>query len=139
MRQAVMSEHIENRRKLQGIASISTFQDILDQTILSNEEKHLIVLHYLENKDFRYLNKTDLVVIGIKEISFVSALTDAVMINEFLYRVIVRYILDTIDTIDVLHIVDVYGFLNNLFPLAVGVIMAIVPFFMLRRYIKYEV
>ena len=85
------------------------------------------------------LNKTDLVVIGIKEISFVSALTDAVMINEFLYRVIVRYILDTINTIDVLHIVDVYSFLNNLFPLAVGVIMAIVPFFMLRRYIKYEV
>ena len=85
------------------------------------------------------LNKTDLVVIGIKEISFVSALTDAVMINEFLYRVIVRYILDTIDTIDILHIVDVYGFLNNLFPLAVGVIMAIVPFFMLRRYIKYQV
>ena len=50
-----MSEHIDNRRKLQGIASISTFKDILDQTILSDEEKHLIVLHYLENKDFRYI------------------------------------------------------------------------------------
>ena len=50
-----MSEHIDNRRKLQGIASISTFQDILKQTILSEEEKHLIVLHYLENKDFRYI------------------------------------------------------------------------------------
>ena len=50
-----MSEHIDNRKKLQGIASISTFKDILDQTILSNEEKHLIVLHYLENKDFRYI------------------------------------------------------------------------------------
>ena len=50
-----MSEHIDNRRKLQGIASISTFKDILEQTILSEEEKHLIVLHYLENKDFRYI------------------------------------------------------------------------------------
>ena len=85
------------------------------------------------------LNKTDLVVIGIKEISFVSALTDAVMINEFLYRVIVRHILETIDTIEIMHSVEIYGFLNNLFPLAVGIIMAIVPFIMLRRYIKYEV
>lgn len=85
------------------------------------------------------LNKTDLVVIGIKEISFVSALTDAVMINEFLYRVIVRYIIETFDDIDILHIIDLYRFLNNLFPLAVGVIMAIVPFVMFRRYLKYEV
>ena len=85
------------------------------------------------------LNKTDLVVIGIKEISFVSALTDAVMINEFLYRVIVRHILETIDTIEIMHSVEIYGFLNNLFPLAVGIIMAIVPFIMLRRFIKYEV
>ncbi len=78
------------------------------------------------------LNKTDLVVIGIKEISFVSALTDAVMINEFVYRVIVRYILKYIK-------IPLYDFLNNLFPLAVGVIMAIVPFIMLKRFIKYEV
>ena len=85
------------------------------------------------------LNKTDLVVIGIKEISFVSALTDAVMINEFLYRVIIRHILETIDTIEIMHSLEIYGFLNNLFPLAVGIIMAIVPFVMLKRYIKYEV
>lgn len=78
------------------------------------------------------LNKTDLVVIGIKEISFVSALTDAVMINEFIYRVIVRYILEYVK-------IPLYDFLNNLFPLAVGVIMAIVPFIMLKRFIKYEV
>lgn len=78
------------------------------------------------------LNKTDLVVIGIKEISFVSALTDAVMINEFVYRVIVRYILQYIK-------IPLYDFLNNLFPLAVGVIMAIVPFIMLKRFIKYKV
>lgn len=78
------------------------------------------------------LNKTDLVVIGIKEISFVSALTDAVMINEFVYRVIVRYILEYVK-------IPLYDFLNNLFPLAVGVIMAIVPFIMFKRFIKYEV
>ena len=78
------------------------------------------------------LNKTDLVVIGIKEISFVSALTDAVMINEFVYRVIVRYILEYVP-------IPLYDLLNNLFPVAVGVIMGIVPFIMLRRYLKYKV
>ena len=50
-----MSKHIETRKKVQGIASISTFQDILDKTILSDDEKHLLVLHYLENKDFNYI------------------------------------------------------------------------------------
>ena len=85
------------------------------------------------------LNRTDLVVIGIKEISFVSALTDAVMINEFLYRVIIRHILETIDTIEIMHSLEIYGYINNLFPLAVGIIMAIVPFIMLRRYLKYDV
>ena len=78
------------------------------------------------------LNKTDLVVIGIKEISFVSALTDAVMINEFIYRVIMRYILEYIP-------IPFYDQLNRFFPLAVGVIMAIVPFIMLKRFIKYKV
>ena len=38
------------------------------------------------------LNKDDLVVIGIKEITFVSALADAVMINGFLYRVFLKYL-----------------------------------------------
>ena len=78
------------------------------------------------------LNKTDLVVIGIKEISFVSALTDAVMINEFIYRVIVRYILEYVP-------IPLYDRLNSFFPLAVGIIMAIVPFIMLKRFIQYKV
>ena len=38
------------------------------------------------------LNKDDLVVIGIKEVTFISALTDAVMINGFLYRVFLKYL-----------------------------------------------
>ena len=78
------------------------------------------------------LNKTDLVVIGIKEISFVSALTDAVMINEFIYRVIVRYILEYVP-------IPLYDRLNSFFPLAVGIIMAVVPFIMLKRFVQYKV
>ena len=74
------------------------------------------------------LNKTDLVVIGIKEISFVSALADAVMINAFLYRVLLKYLN-----------LPFMGLLNNSFPLAVGVLMAVVPIFMFKRWLKYEV
>jgi len=73
------------------------------------------------------LNKDDLVVIGIKEISFVSALADAVMINGFLYRVFLKYIP-----------IPFYDYLNRFFPLGVGVLMAVVPFLMLKRYLKYK-
>ena len=76
------------------------------------------------------LNKDDLVVIGIKEITFVSALADAVMINGFLYRVLIKYIADYI---------PFYKYINSYFPLAVAVLMAIVPFIMLRRWWKYDV
>ena len=76
------------------------------------------------------LNKDDLVVIGIKEITFVSALADAVMINGFLYRVLLKYIADYI---------PFYRYLNSYFPLAVAVLMSIVPFIMLRRWWKYKV
>ena len=78
------------------------------------------------------LQKSDLVVIGIKEITFVSALTDAVMINEFLYRVIMRYILKYIP-------IPFYDQLMRFFPLGVGIAMAIVPIVMLVRYVKYKV
>ena len=76
------------------------------------------------------LNKDDLVVIGIKEITFVSALADAVMINGFLYRVLIKYIADYI---------PFYKYINSYFPLAVAVLMVIVPFIMLRRWWKYKV
>ena len=75
------------------------------------------------------LNKTDLVVIGIKEISFVAALADAVMINGFLYRVVLKYLE---------KFIPFYSYLNRFFPLGVGIIMAIVPLLMLRRFIKYK-
>lgn len=74
------------------------------------------------------LRKTDLVVIGIKEISFVSALADAVMIQEFVYRVILRY----------LHL-PFMDYVTRFFPLGVGILMAIVPIFMFRRFFKYKI
>ena len=76
------------------------------------------------------LQKDDLVVIGIKEITFVSALADAVMINGFIYRVILKYIE---------KFIPFYSYLNQYFPLAVSVLMCIVPFLMLKRFLKYDV
>lgn len=73
------------------------------------------------------LNKTDLVVIGIKEITFVSALADAVMIHEFLYRVLIKYLS-----------LPLMGTVNKYFPLAIGVLMAVVPFLMFKRYFAYK-
>lgn len=73
------------------------------------------------------LNKTDLLAIGLREMSFVSALTDAVMINEFLYRVIIKYIS-----------VPFYDTISRYFPLIVGGIMIIVPIIMIKRFIAYK-
>ena len=74
------------------------------------------------------LNKDDLVVIGIKEITFVSALADAVMINGFLYRVFLKYLP-----------IPFYDYLNRFFPLGVAILMVIIPFLMLKRFIQYKV
>lgn len=74
------------------------------------------------------LNKDDLVVIGIKEITFVSALADAVMINGFLYRVFLKYLP-----------IPFYDYLNQFFPLGVAILMAVIPFIMLKRFITYKV
>ena len=52
------------------------------------------------------------------------------MINGFLYRVLIKYIADYI---------PFYKYINSYFPLAVAVLMAIVPFIMLRRWWKYDV
>ena len=77
------------------------------------------------------LNKHDLVVIGIKEISFVSALADAVMIEDFIYRVIIKYI-------DELVHIPFLDFMRKSFPLFVGGLMVFVPIRMLIRFIKYD-
>jgi uncharacterized membrane protein len=73
------------------------------------------------------LQKDDLVVIGIKEMIFVSALADAVIIEEFLYKVILKY-----------QGIPFMGLINNYFPLITAVAMLMVPFYMLKRFRSYE-
>ena len=73
------------------------------------------------------LEKTDLMVIGIKEMIFVSALADAVIIEEFLYKAILKY-----------QSIPFMGLINNYFPLIVAVAMLLVPLYMFNRLRKYE-
>lgn len=78
------------------------------------------------------LQKDDLVVIGIKEISFVAALADGVMIYGFLYRVLLKYLEEYLD--GVLFI----SYINRFLPLGIAILMAVVPLLMLRRYLRYK-
>ena len=73
------------------------------------------------------LEKDDLMVIGIKEMIFVSALADAVIIEEFLYKVILKY-----------QSIPFMGLINNYFPLIVAVVMLLVPLHMFKRFRSYE-
>jgi len=50
-----MSKHIETRNKIKGIADISSFTDLLNKSTISDEDKLLLKLHYIQGKDFRYI------------------------------------------------------------------------------------
>ena len=73
------------------------------------------------------LEKTDLMVIGLKEFTFVSAMADLVIIEEFVSRIVLRYV-------EVPYMAQI----NSYFVLGVTAIMLIVPVFMLVRFIRYK-
>lgn len=50
-----MSEHIETRRKIKNIYDIKTLNELLDNCVLTEEDKTIMTLHYLKGKDFRYI------------------------------------------------------------------------------------
>lgn len=45
-----MTNHIEARRKLQQICEVEEFEQILKQCILTEDERTILRLHYLEGK-----------------------------------------------------------------------------------------
>ena len=53
-----VSETIETRKRLKDIASISTFDELLEQSTLSDLDKQILRLHYLKEKDFRFIGDT---------------------------------------------------------------------------------
>lgn len=50
-----MTEHIQTRNKLKGITLVDTFEALLDQCTLSDTNKEILRLHYLQEKDFRFI------------------------------------------------------------------------------------
>lgn len=52
------TEHVKTRKRIKDIASISTFNDLLEASTLSAEDKEVLKMHYLEDKDFRYIGDT---------------------------------------------------------------------------------
>ena len=50
-----MSQHIETRRKLKDVSLVSDFEELLALCTLSDEDKVILRLHYLQDKAFRYI------------------------------------------------------------------------------------
>ena len=50
-----MSDHIDTRRKVKRIATISSFNELIEQIVLTEEDKQMMRMHYIEGKDFRYI------------------------------------------------------------------------------------
>lgn len=51
----IMSKHIETRQKLKGIADISSFTTLINSSTLSDNDKKILYLHYIDEKDFRFI------------------------------------------------------------------------------------
>lgn len=49
------TEHVITRNKVKGIASITTFNELLAASTLSEDDKEMLRLHYVDGKDFRYI------------------------------------------------------------------------------------
>ena len=77
------------------------------------------------------LEKNDLVFKGLKEMTFISALTDVVIIMEFIYRIVRHYIEDV-------NIVRIVRLTNNYSSIAVSVFMIIVVVSMFKRSLGYN-
>lgn len=50
-----MSAHIDTRRKLRQIELVQDFESLLSLCTLSDADKEILRLHYIQQKDFRYI------------------------------------------------------------------------------------
>ncbi len=73
------------------------------------------------------LEKSDITLIGLKEMIFISALADVVIIFEFITRTVLTY-----------NDAPVMVIINSYVPLGVGVTMIVTSAIMLIRYLKYK-
>lgn len=50
-----MTPHIETRRKLKEIPEVKTFKDLLDRITISDFDKKILEMHYIQGHDFRFI------------------------------------------------------------------------------------
>ncbi|MBO4667542.1 MAG: hypothetical protein J5666_05405 [Bacilli bacterium] len=107
------------------ISNDKTYKGLLGSLLIL----FMLIMFILSCKKLRgALEKNDLMVIGLKEMTFVSALADLVIIEEFVSRIILEY-----------KQIGMLSFINSYFSLAVGILMVIVGIIMIIRFSKYEV
>lgn len=49
------SEHIKTRNNLKDIPTVTSFNELIENCTLSEEDKELLRMHYLQEKDFKYI------------------------------------------------------------------------------------
>lgn len=50
-----MTKHMQIKKKVKKINSKTTFKEILDESMLNEKEKSLMIMYYMEHKDFDYI------------------------------------------------------------------------------------
>lgn len=50
-----MSEHIEVRRRLRNIASVAEFERLLNSRMITETDKKILRMHYVEGKPLGYI------------------------------------------------------------------------------------
>lgn len=53
-----MSLHIETRRKIKEIPLASDFESLIQRCNISEKDRQIMRMHYLMEKDFRYIGDT---------------------------------------------------------------------------------
>lgn len=53
-----MSIHTDTRNRLKKISDLVAFDDLLNRSTLSDTDKTILRLHYLKEKDFRFIADT---------------------------------------------------------------------------------
>ena len=50
-----MTEHIKTRKKLKDITLVTAFEDLLAQCTLSDTDKEILRMHYLQEKEISFI------------------------------------------------------------------------------------
>ena len=51
----ILSEHKDTKNKLKSIYSITTFKELLDNSVLTDEEKDIVTRHYLKGQELKFI------------------------------------------------------------------------------------